>query len=99
MRTSLHVSIDLDSGDDCAECEIEIELEVSYTSTPAERATLEHPGCPAEIEIYDVTVAHAVTALGGAVTLYRKGQPYVLSDAQAAAIRESIERGDDYAGP
>ena len=35
---------------------IELEIEVEFDGTPAERPTRDEPGCPAEIEITGVTI-------------------------------------------
>jgi len=40
----------------------EIQVDVAYSVQPAERATLEYPGCPAGIEIESVTIGGLVIA-------------------------------------
>ncbi len=96
MMVTVTALIDIQGGGESAEVEIPVEIEVSYTSTPGEKRTWEHPGCPPEIDIYDATLEHDVTALGGMVTLYKKGEGYELSECEIDSIKESIQNGDDF---
>ncbi len=42
---------------------IELEIEVEFDGTPAEKQTRDHPGCAAEIEITGVTILQNNSAL------------------------------------
>ncbi|MCP4241733.1 MAG: hypothetical protein GY772_14330 [bacterium] len=74
------------------EVEVDVELDVEVTtSVPAEAASYEHPGAPAELEV-EATLGSDVTLCGARV--WKRGDVFDLSESEHEEICERLRRGE-----
>ncbi len=93
MMATLQAVIDLACGDQVAEVELTIALDVEVIGhTPREHGGREHPDVPEEFEL-EATLAADVTALGGAVTIWRAGEIYELDADEHQKIAQELRDG------